>query len=167
MFIPPRAVSQAQFYHFCTVLLGVDGDHIWIKIFWIIADIRSSQWTRRDVVQQRMHTVLSGDCLLCSYLPAQKDDLRQQLCCFKDKDEDWHLCLSRLVIKSPKPKSLFSRSLKDSQYSPAVRLQMAKCMETFLKVQFDARLFYQVMKKFNIWFNIFVSVLKVVEGAHS
>ena len=29
---------------------------------------------------------------------------------------------------------LFCRSLKDAQYSPFVRLQLAKCMETFLKV---------------------------------
>ena len=29
---------------------------------------------------------------------------------------------------------LFYRTLKDTQYSPIVRLHMAKCMETFLKV---------------------------------
>ena len=30
----------------------------------------------------------------------------------------------------------FSRSLKDTQYCAAVRLQLAKCIETLLKVKF-------------------------------
>ena len=30
--------------------------------------------------------------------------------------------------------TIFCRTLKDTQYSPFVRLQLAKCMETFLKV---------------------------------